>query len=351
MSSRPGKPSNIATLQATRAIAALGVMLFHADSVLKAVSIPTPPGLWLGRYGVHVFFVLSGFIIYHVHRSYIGRPELGSYYLARRWVRIWPLYAALTIGQFVLKKITSAGATPTSLPEAISSLLFLDFTNDPVINVGWTLVHEAFFYLSFTIAIIGGRRWGTYFLLGFTALLLTATYFPDGNGFYQWVFSPAKYYFIVGVIAAGVYHRIETGSFEPGERTLYLSVMILCLLSAWIPAREAHFLYPGPIACGIATVIVLLVCAERRFAGFRIPAFLLLIGDASYSIYLTHSSILFAASLAIPRVLGHLQAPWNYVVAVVTFLATLAAGLCCYFFLEKPLIRYFSRFVKKPASA
>ncbi|MFX8653275.1 acyltransferase family protein, partial [Acinetobacter baumannii] len=47
--------------------------------------------LW-GRWGVCFFFVLSGFIIAHVHWKDLGSPDRVSGFLWRRLVRIFPTY-------------------------------------------------------------------------------------------------------------------------------------------------------------------------------------------------------------------------------------------------------------------
>ncbi len=45
-----------------------------------------------GHAGVDFFFVLSGFIILHVHAGDIGRPVRLGHYLQRRFTRVYPFY-------------------------------------------------------------------------------------------------------------------------------------------------------------------------------------------------------------------------------------------------------------------
>jgi peptidoglycan/LPS O-acetylase OafA/YrhL len=66
----------------------------------------------------------------------------------------------------------------------------------------------------------------------------------------------------------------------------------------------------------------------------------LLIGDASYSLYLIHPFLLRASSKLWIRLVGaHLPA-WEFLVAC-PFIA-LAGGLCCYYLAERPFIALFS---------
>src|ERR1700737_2029314 len=74
-------------LQVLRGVAAVLVVLHHVAATLalpKYMGLVVAGGIFapLGRAGVDLFFVLSGFIIYYVHHGDIGRPRrLGRYTL------------------------------------------------------------------------------------------------------------------------------------------------------------------------------------------------------------------------------------------------------------------------------
>src|SRR5690242_21024508 len=94
MHTRVGK---LTGLQAMRGVAALLVVLHHAAGTLalpKYADVAIAGGLLtpLGRAGVDLFFVLSGFVIYYVHRADIGRAQSFRRYMLRRLVRIYPTY-------------------------------------------------------------------------------------------------------------------------------------------------------------------------------------------------------------------------------------------------------------------
>src|SRR3954463_11549623 len=85
-------------VDAARGAAAFLVLLYHASHRLLDTTFFSFDHLAFidvfsfGARGVDLFFVLSGFIIFHAHRSDIGRPERLSLYGVRRLFRIYPVY-------------------------------------------------------------------------------------------------------------------------------------------------------------------------------------------------------------------------------------------------------------------
>jgi exopolysaccharide production protein ExoZ len=84
------------SLQGTRALAALLVVLFHLGNTIalgkyfgiEAFAIPFK----FGSAGVEFFFVLSGFIIFAAHRNDISKPRRLTNYISKRVIRIYPTY-------------------------------------------------------------------------------------------------------------------------------------------------------------------------------------------------------------------------------------------------------------------
>ena len=80
------------SIEMLRAIAALLVVLFHAQGIFEQRTGVTPfAGLFVsGSRGVDLFFVISGFIIAHVHARDVGRPWRLANYVFNRAARIYP---------------------------------------------------------------------------------------------------------------------------------------------------------------------------------------------------------------------------------------------------------------------
>ena len=94
--STAGPRAELTTLQAGRGIAALLVVLYHASGLFSSnkywQTIVLKGVFGFGFAGVEYFFVLSGFIMLHVHRKDIGKPAALVSYFRKRIERIYPAY-------------------------------------------------------------------------------------------------------------------------------------------------------------------------------------------------------------------------------------------------------------------
>ncbi|MFG2085774.1 MULTISPECIES: acyltransferase family protein [unclassified Spirillospora] len=156
------------TLDGVRAVAALGVLVYHVAAT--AGSITNPAGArWLfngGQVGVPIFFILSGLLLYRPWAAAVlnGRdaPRIGEY-LRKRVLRIMPAYWAVIVC-FML----TAGRDHIGDPVSWVSLLTVTHTYVPGVwwdsvlgpaHLGqlWSLVVEVAWYatLPFTAAVLG----------------------------------------------------------------------------------------------------------------------------------------------------------------------------------------------------
>ena len=138
----PQVPERFEILQAVRAIAALGVLLHHAGHAADKYGGPMPliELTGMGRAGVDLFFVLSGFIILH---ATVGRGLTWKAFAHARFRRIylpyWP--AGLVMAVIIFG---SASTDSTILRNLIASVTLLP-VGEPMLNVAWTLQHEVMF--------------------------------------------------------------------------------------------------------------------------------------------------------------------------------------------------------------
>jgi peptidoglycan/LPS O-acetylase OafA/YrhL len=147
-------------IQALRAVAAWAVVGHHlVDALRNYIAIgrfPYNPAI--GSYGVEVFFVISGFVMM---ASTSKRAITPGRFLAERWVRVAPLYWALTLGVAGamwagLRLFAAHGFDPARL---VTSLAFMPSWVDgrignPVLFPGWTLNYEMMFYALFAVALL-----------------------------------------------------------------------------------------------------------------------------------------------------------------------------------------------------
>jgi peptidoglycan/LPS O-acetylase OafA/YrhL len=160
----------IPTLDGWRALAVLGVLVYHGTTSLFYPGGPYPSYEALrvvqaGARGVDVFFALSGFLICSrllQEQQETGRISLGAFYI-RRVFRILPpflLYLA------VLAVLAAVGLLAVEGREFLSALLFTRNYIGPVREHGWYTGHfwslavEEHFYLLWPLLLVvcGSRR-------------------------------------------------------------------------------------------------------------------------------------------------------------------------------------------------
>ena len=130
-------------LQVARGVAAMLVAAFHTTIQLqKKFDFRFAfDDFRFGHAGVDLFFVVSGFIILHVHRRDIGKRERLGVYVAKRAGRIYPVYwvvLATILPVFFLVPSLGEGYE-RNLTVIIKSWLLVPQQHFPVLGVVWTL--------------------------------------------------------------------------------------------------------------------------------------------------------------------------------------------------------------------
>jgi exopolysaccharide production protein ExoZ len=310
------------SLQILRFFAALAVVWEHAG--VRAGHYFTG-----GQAGVDVFFVLSGFVISHAART---RPET---FLRDRVVRIYPAYWLWAAGWVVLAAIDR----PLSGWPLFTTLTLLPAPTDApllsYVSFEWTLCFEMLFYTAvwLTLRGVSWRILALAYVAAFTASIFSQV------GMLKFLGSPMVIEFALGVLA----YRLGRGRPALGAFALTIAVVVFAVMpkqliqaQAWMESYiglgRAGFL--GPLAC-------MLVWGAAQF-DCKSPLWrpLALLGDASYSIYLSHSILMDGGA----KVIGH---AFNPIVATV---ASVGLGLLAYLVVERPLLRFLrQRGARSPA--
>lgn len=328
-------------LQAGRAIAALMVAAFHINVFVLPARLfdgaSAWPGFGMGYAGVEFFFVLSGFIMMLVHVSDFGKPERSTTFLWKRIVRIYPLYwivfGALSLLYFAMPDRGPANARdPWAL---ISSALLLPTSQPPILEVAWTLRHEMLFYLVF-LSIIFNKKFGIVLLCAWQILCIlfvnSDLSFPS-----KFIFSYYNVLFLFGMLAALGFRHLTGAKAMIAllfGGAIFFGVGLSEALAGWAWPQG-----PRTIAYGIGAAFGV---AGLAAGAVRSPAWLGFLGDASYSVYLTHMpAILMLVAILVP-----LGAPWTLdPLAVMGLLLVWVAivGGVVHVVVERPLLRQFKR--------
>lgn len=290
-----------------------------------------------GHAGVYFFFVLSGFIIASSHYQDIARPERVVNYLMRRIIRVYPVYWIVIIPIAVIYTLKPDLSKPElTAPSVIAnSFLLIGVSTRASLAVAWTLFHEVLFYVMFAVLIVN-RRVGT-FVLGFWFVSCVAAAFVPAS-----VVPPSFY--PLGLV--NTLFGLGLGCFALTQRhslpkPVFLATLgCLGFLTAGI--FELRFGVPGPafsvIGYGLSSALIVCGLVSReRVRPIAVPRMLLLLGDASYSIYLVHYPTLSIVARLWLKVFG--KTVWvDFAYLAIAAMAT-AAGVLFHLFVEKPVTR------------
>ncbi len=275
-------------IEAGRGVAALLVVAMHARGhLLKAFgTFPHDATFAFGHVGVDFFFVLSGFIILHVHRDDIGRPVRLGHYIRRRVARVLPLYWAVLAVSLTLSVVRHPLPSPLTL---FNAALLLPLPLPLPLPVAWTLQHEVVFYALFAILIVsrqvGLAVFGAWLLL-IGCNILAFRMSPEGGRLID-LYSTFDIEFFFGMLAANLLHRVRIpcawGVLLLGAAGFFGLGIAEDLHRVVGPANSTHLGY------GLASMLMVLGAVELERQGqLCAPHALLRLGNASYSLYITH---------------------------------------------------------------
>ena len=338
-------------IQMLRALAANAVLLYHISFIEKKYTNlpPSYDKLYeLGTFGYDVFFVLSGCIMYIININTSSRT-----FLFDRIVRIYPIYwfyTTLVIFVFFFYPAavnSSSHQTPTLWR---SYLLFPDFVH-PHLIVGWTLVLEMYFYLTFALVLACRARmewavavWGVFVIVGVVAL---GDIIAVDEPLWYTVLHPLTLEFIAGVLIGSL---IRSGRVKFAGWALLGGIGWIVIVVAVVP--DAYRLG------GLARVALVLPAAGLVVYGLAVldirgqstpPRWLVRLGDASYSVYLCQ---IFVIS-AVGRLYFRFPSPdWvppdiaRAALVLVCLVATNVGGLLSYRFIERPTMRMLTQHLR-----
>jgi len=275
------------SLQVLRGLAAWVVVFHHYVQSFYVAVEKTPSKLGellyiYGKFGVDIFFVLSGFIMF---MSVKDRQINSIAFFQNRLLRIVPAYWFFTIFMIIsLILIPESFITSFNSITVIKSLVFIPSKNPghgyyPVLYVGWTLAYELCFYtiLSFCIGI--NKKYPlltccvVLFLLG--AIL----------GRYRFLGKPNYLFleFMLGIIIGHIVR--EYNNYIEKYKSMLTFICIAMIVGIF------YFFKLNMYIAGL--ILFTFIIQESLFTKYgKVTAVLSHLGDISYSTYLVHIIII-----------------------------------------------------------
>jgi exopolysaccharide production protein ExoZ len=277
-------------LQALRAIAAWLVIVDHSllEITQNQSGNPLTHIAWtLGSAGVDVFFVISGFIMVLICWDNFGQWAAAGDFLRRRIIRIVPLYWLATVAALAYHRVSATHGAHADWSELLYSLSFIPYADrdglwSPILPQGWTLSYEMMFYALFAAGLSAPRQIALPAVgAALGAFVIAGPFLSNETAAY--LASPIVLWFVLGMGLAVIWHR--RGLAEPG----------------WL-AVSTRFLEP--------------------------------LGNASYSIYLSHGIVL----TMLLRIWIRAAGPPSLWIVPLSLLVATVAGWGVHVLVEKPVL-------------
>ncbi|MBO9729421.1 MAG: acyltransferase [Chitinophaga sp.] len=347
----------INSIQFLRAIAVLLVVHVHAIDTQEAFSVSHQQKFYFlenfGAIGVDLFFAISGFIISYVANSYFGIRD-GVDFLKKRFLRINPIYYVASLLFMVMfcvfDKFFPVIAVLNSLRDTIFMLPVLNSQKwlAPMLVVGWSLSFEWWFYvLFFGLILLRVKNKALLLLLVIPALVLLGQLIHPQDFRVIFYTNPIMLEFLSGVVIYWLYQRAKIPT---GVAALLLVLGIggyvynilhgfgniseLGSVTSGSGSLKRVLLWGLPSACILAGGIFL----EKKGVLVKLwnNRFWLLVGDASYSIYLTHYTLFYILT----QVYIQTGFFWNPDLSIFVHMAlAVGAGILFYQKVERPLLK------------
>lgn len=263
-----------------RGIAAMAVVTYHYffrfDQLYGHVNIPVE---WarLGLYGVHFFFLISGFVIYWSLQRSAG---LWSFLLSR-FSRIFPAYWVALLLTFSIVGFAGLPGREFGFFELLVNFSMVQeyLSVAHIDQAYWTLTAEVTFYFWIILMLLTGRLPQVEYWF-IPLMLLGAAYHLE---LVEIPLRVTKFLLIkhANLFAAGImFYRIHTGTERPATRWLLLLSMAINFT-----------IYPWPDGFFIMLFYGLFYLAITGRLSSLCVAPLLWLGGVSYTLYLLHQNI------------------------------------------------------------
>lgn len=344
--------SELVSIQWLRGIAVMMVFIYHMEDILNLMpGFESFHSTWqnYGYSAPDLFFVISGFIMCFVTFELKFKP-IG--WLVRRVLRIYPIFlifAALSISVWLINPEMTMGSGAQDWSSILKFLLLMPQENMPLLFVTWTLEHEIVFYtLVFVVATLGGKSRSVIIIMGILSIiaLLKAALKDTYPVLDFWDYHLFSLYIIQFFIGALIFETQKNLSKINGK--LLVSAGLALFFVAGIicepaPLNEEHILKVLMFGVSFGLIMIGAINLEIKkrkeidgYIEYKRRPFLVQMGDASYSIYLSHP---FCFSI-VGKITAALSLSGILTTITILFgsLLSLILGWLVYHCIEKPMM-------------
>lgn len=370
-----GEKIRFPNLNALRFFAALAVILFHVELKKSLFGFPSVWGEWyfissIGYHAVTFFFVLSGFLITYLlmkERDTYKTISIGRFY-GRRVLRILPVYLLTLVVAFFVLPHFPIFDVPVQTKELVdhfwpalglclvflSNVMLVVFHNLANVDQTWSVSTEEQFYLFWPLlmAWLPPRRMVKtliWFIVVLAALRFAFAASPNSPMVTLLMLNRFGCMAIGGLGAIVVMNKPpKLFPFLTSKKTFASVLLVTALFLCFnIFPREIRAIQPD---C-YSVLFCILIINFSVGAGVKAPLdhpLLRLAGDCSYAAYMYHN-IFIALGCNILLRMGYKDSlTWtsfaNLALYVSVLVVTFLASWLSYVLMERPILRFKTRF-------
>jgi peptidoglycan/LPS O-acetylase OafA/YrhL len=315
-------PTRDSGVDLARTLAIFGVVLVHST------------GIGFGRWGVQLFFLISGYLL-----ADFRKYESSLSFLIRRALRLFPLYF-LFLSYFYINEVISVDIYNIFL---LSNL----YWTNPQVPGGWSISSEWLF--SLLIVVIGLQtRLKISFWIGLSIILqvVAGLYVymlggadsvqnSDSYQFLTWLNTTNPLinvsFFMIGIaIKRGLVPRLTS-------RKQLFALFAFCV---WIDLMVGHAMVVWNL--GIYSIFLWCLCAKIGSGLERLVSF---IGKRTYGIFFSHYILLGPVSSLIPNRLDSIPYVGTLSYFILVLLSSILCGWITWVLIESPCLKISKRII------
>ncbi|MBZ4194491.1 MAG: acyltransferase [Candidatus Contendobacter sp.] len=354
--------NKVINIQFLRAIAAFIVVLYHTADHYFAVVDSSTTNIYsiikqFGYVGVDLFFVISGYVIWVSTKKVsdlVGIINFAYGRLTRIYFGYWPYF-------FILLIITYLFSNELNTVDIIGSFFLTQKSPDKMLlKVSWTLSYELCFYLFFSGLLFLPRRKIIYvlYLLGVViiavqlwGIFISGVYlknnFPTSHVIFKFYLSPFYLEFIAGCLIAFYFENKRVNNLM----AVFIAAFVFFVLAIFYQninevVLDQGYYYPQRvILLGSMSVFIVVGLIELEGRGIVLfPYFSTLIGEASYSLYLSHTIILYGLYVIGVRTIIKEFGKYQGLLMILVVLLIVGYSIMHYQLVETPLMSLTKKF-------
>jgi exopolysaccharide production protein ExoZ len=338
--------NKIISLQYLRAFACYCVLFVH---VLQNLKIKPFGDYYIsGGFGVDLFFILSGFLIYLTTKN----DDNWKSFAVKRLFRIFPMYWFCLI--FYFSWFAFHLDKNYTLIYCIQNFLMLPWTgpvdgNSLIIGVAWSTVYEVYFYTVFSLMIF--FKINKKYIIGalfFLFLIFKTAYFFNilnlkENQIFNFLYSIAGYThilpFVLGVLLAMVSGNFIISNFIRDFK--FKKIVFVCINFIYFIILIRAY---NPIISYLISTIIFFIWLNVEFVwnvnyNSVVSKFFVKMGDISFSIYFLHV-------LVINILISYFKITDLLLLSFLASVLTIAASIITFKYIETPFINLSRKIVR-----